>query len=269
MHDVQLKITNADKHLEAASQPNAISDKEKNRIAKAAKEFESLFTTMMLKSMTKNTQGMFGEDSYGGDIYSSMFQSQIGKYISDGKGIGIADMLYKKLTGETLAPEQRYDALGQNLKSNININGLENTNDKIFPSNSSIDRLSKYNSIIEDAANNFGVDKNVIKSVIMTESAGNSKAVSSAKAKGLMQLMDSTAKDLGVKNVWNPKENIYAGTKYLSQLLRQYNGDVKLALAGYNAGPGNVDKYEGVPPFEETKNYISRVMGYLNYFNAK
>ena len=73
---------------------------------------------------------------------------------------------------------------------------------------------------------------------------------------------------MGVKNVWDPKENIYGGTKYLGQMLRQYNGDVKLSLAAYNAGPGNVNKYGGVPPFKETENYISRVLSYYNYLNG-
>jgi soluble lytic murein transglycosylase-like protein len=143
----------------------------------------------------------------------------------------------------------------------------ENNFPLIEPSNSSLKRLNKFDEIIENAAIHYGVDKNLIKSVILTESAGNEKAISSAKAKGLMQLMDATAKDLGVNNVWDPKENIMGGTKYLAEMLRQYNGDLKLALAGYNAGPGNVQKYNGIPPFEETKNYITRVIGYMNHLN--
>jgi soluble lytic murein transglycosylase-like protein len=83
-----------------------------------------------------------------------------------------------------------------------------------------------------------------------------------------MQLLDSTAKDMGVKNIWNPKENVRGGARYLSQLINQYDGNLKMALAAYNAGPGNVERYNGVPPFSETKNYIARVMGYLNYFNG-
>jgi len=84
-----------------------------------------------------------------------------------------------------------------------------------------------------------------------------------------MQLIDSTASNMGVKNVWDPKENIFGGTKYLSQMLRKYNGNVNLALASYNAGPVNVQKYGGVPPFEETQNYIKRVIGYFNHLNGE
>ena len=83
-----------------------------------------------------------------------------------------------------------------------------------------------------------------------------------------MQLMDSTAVELGVENSYDPKQNIFGGAKYLSEMLRQYNGDLELSLAAYNAGPGAVNKHNGVPPFEETKNYISRIKGYLNYFNG-
>ena len=73
---------------------------------------------------------------------------------------------------------------------------------------------------------------------------------------------------MGVKNIWDPQQNIYGGTKYLAEMLRKYNGDLKLALASYNAGPKNVDKYGGIPPFEETKNYVKRVVGYLNHLNG-
>ena len=132
-----------------------------------------------------------------------------------------------------------------------------------------MDRLNKYEDIINAASNSFGVDKNLIKSVILTESAANQNAVSSAKAKGLMQLIDSTATEMGVSNVWDPKENIFGGTKYLAEMLRKYNGDMNLALASYNAGPQNVDKYGGIPPFEETQNYVKRVKGYFNHLNGE
>ncbi len=126
--------------------------------------------------------------------------------------------------------------------------------------------MSNYDDIIQQASETYGVDKNIIKSVILAESSAKENAVSTANAKGLMQIIDSTAKYLGINNVWDPKENIMGGAKYLSELLRKYNGNLKFALAGYNAGPGNVDKYNGIPPFTETQTYVKRVIGYLKNF---
>jgi soluble lytic murein transglycosylase-like protein len=223
---------------------------------------------MMLKSMNKTTSGISDtEDGYGGDMFDTMFEQQIGSYISESKSLGIAEVLYKKITGEEMTPEMR-----SKISTKINVSNTGSTNTgtdatSVTPSDESLNRLNNYESQINEASDSFGVDKNIIKSIIMTESAGNKNAVSSAKAKGLMQLMDSTATDMGVKNSFNPRENILGGTKYFAQMLRQYNGDTKLALAAYNAGPKNVDKYNGVPPFDETKNYINKVLSYFNHFN--
>ncbi len=260
---MDLKITNPSKHLRAAHDIDTAYTGDKAKLKKAAKEFESLFTSMMLKSMTKTTSGMFGDDSFGGDIFDSIFENGIASEVSKGKGIGIADFIYKEL-------ENRYLKNGE---PTLNASGETNTEktapqSPIRPGSSSLKRLGQYENIITKASDIFGVDQNVIRSVILTESAANEKAVSKAKAKGLMQLMDSTAKDMGVKNIWDPEENIFGGTKYLAQMLRLYKGDLKLALASYNAGPGNVDKYGGIPPFEETQNYVNRVLSYLNHLNS-
>ncbi len=267
MEKVSLKINN-DKHLSKPIEINSRYDKkQKEKIADAAKQFESLLTSMMLKSMNKTTGGMFGEEGYGSDLYSTVFEQEIASYISETKSLGIADVLYKKITGEKLAPELRFRRSKQISQIEIKNESVQPDSTKVAPSSESLKRLQKYDDHINEAAQSFGIDKNIIKSIIMAESAANNKAVSSAKAKGLMQLIDSTATDMGVRNVFNPKENILGGAKYFAQMLRQYNGDIKLALAAYNAGPQNVQKYNGVPPFEETKNYINKVLNYLNHFN--
>lgn len=124
---------------------------------------------------------------------------------------------------------------------------------------------TKYDEYINNYAMMYGIDPLLVKSVIKHESGFNANARSSAGAAGLMQLMPSTARGLGVKNIYDPRENISAGTKYLASLLNQYNGNIPLALAAYNAGSGNVKKYGNkIPPFKETQNYVKNIMATYN-----
>ena len=116
-----------------------------------------------------------------------------------------------------------------------------------------------YETLIHKYAAQNNLAPGLVKAVIQTESGGNPRCISGAGAMGLMQLMPENVKDAGVTDPFDPEQNIAAGTKQLAGLLAQYHGDLDLALAGYNAGPGNVRKYGGIPPFTETRNYIQRV----------
>lgn len=120
-------------------------------------------------------------------------------------------------------------------------------------------RLDQYKDEIARAASDFGIDAALLRAVIHAESAFNPLALSAKGAQGLMQLMPGTASDLGIDDVFDPNSNIRGGAEYLSQLLKTFNGDERMATAAYNAGPGAVRKYGGVPPYDETKVYVQRV----------
>ena len=130
---------------------------------------------------------------------------------------------------------------------------------------SSPENLEEY---FKEASETYGVDINLLKAIARQESNFNPSATSSAGAMGVMQLMPSTAKGLGVTNAYDAQENIMGGAKLMAQNLKKYNGDVSLALAAYNAGGGTVDKYGGIPPFKETQNYVKQVLGYYQNSNA-
>jgi len=133
-------------------------------------------------------------------------------------------------------------------------------------SNRSIKGERSFHPIIQNAASRYNIDPALVKAIIMAESDYNPRAVSKKGAKGLMQLMPVTARSLGVDDAFNPKQNILAGVRYFKSLLRQFDGDEKLALAAYNAGSSNVRHYKGIPPFKDTKRYLKKVYRYYEFY---
>ncbi len=123
-----------------------------------------------------------------------------------------------------------------------------------------------FNDLITKYASKNNLQDSLVKAVIKAESGFNPKAVSGAGAQGLMQLMPETAKDLGVTDSLNPEQNIIGGTRYLKSMMDKFNGNVKKALAAYNAGPGAVDRYGGIPPYKETQEYVTKVLKYQEQY---
>jgi hypothetical protein len=120
------------------------------------------------------------------------------------------------------------------------------------------------NEMLVKAGHEHNVDMDLLASVVKAESGGNARAVSPAGARGLMQLMPGTAADLGVSDSFKPEQNVRGGSTYLDALLTRYHDNLALALAAYNAGPAAVDKYNGIPPYRETKLYVARVIHEFN-----
>jgi soluble lytic murein transglycosylase-like protein len=129
----------------------------------------------------------------------------------------------------------------------------------VFDGRASATAPKHFEAAVHEAARAHGVDPRLVAAVARRESAWNARAVSHAGACGIMQLMPDTARYLGVRNVFDARENIFGGTRYLRTLLDTFGGDLDLALAAYNAGPGAVEKYRGVPPYRETRAYVAAV----------
>ena len=234
---------------------NGLESENSDKLKKACKDFEAIFLNIMFKEMRKtvNEKDDFFANS-GSKIFSDMLDNEYSKKAASGEGLGLWKMIYKNL--QTVQNSQNHDHV--DLKSDFKTINKNNGTE--------LNKKEKIEKIIFEKSKKYGVDPLLIRAIAKNESGFNDKAVSPVGAKGVMQLMDSTASEMGVKNPFDPEENIEGGVKYFSFLLNKF-GDIKLAVAAYNAGPGNVRKYGGIPPFKETERYVGRVLN--DYRDAK
>jgi len=222
--------------------PNAASGDAKKW--KVAQEFEAMFIHQMLKSM-RNTVPKDEEMSNGRRIFTEMMDEQIANTASRTGSFGLAQIIYKELAGKDAeSPQKIMAAQGA------------------YSAQYTRASATQIETWVNEASETLNMDKNLLRAVIRQESGGNSLARSDKGAKGLMQLMDFTAKEMGVVNPYSGRQNVMGGAKYLKQLLSRFNGDESKALAAYNAGPGAVEQYGGIPPYEETQNYVKNVLQY-------
>jgi soluble lytic murein transglycosylase-like protein len=249
---------------------------------KTALDFQSMFLTQMYKSMRQSTLAEGNEltqASPGREIFSEMLDTEYAgldaknplisgpqgmKNAQTGISNSLASQIYRALrraegTDPTSVNPTSADATSAPMSPNPSSAAQAGADTRSGKHAASMSEAA-LKPIVELASATYGVSANLIKSVIKAESANQPAAVSGAGAKGLMQLMDSTAQSLGVRNPFNAEENVLAGTRYLKDLLDRYDGDETKALAAYNAGPTAVDRYRGVPPFPETKTYVDTVM---------
>ena len=173
----------------------------------------------------------------------------------------------------TFAFEQPEEAVGEPsagaqavVSKTVSENDSRDGNESLLFTERSLKGERSFHLIIQKIALRYNLDPALVKAIIMVESEYNPNAISGKGAKGLMQLMPVTARSLGVDDIFNPEQNIHAGVRHFKFLLKQFDGDIKLALAAYNAGSKSVRRYKDIPPFKATKRYLMKVFRYWEFY---
>ncbi len=217
-------------------------------LKKTCKDFEAMMIAQMIKVMYESLpKDATIKSNAANSIYKSMYINALSDKIAEDSTFGLADEIFNSLKTDIRGNKQNSNAARNKQKTTQKSSNL----------------MNEIDSAVKEASKMYSIPVKLIKSSIKAESDFNPAAISSRGAVGLMQLMPNTARDMGLQNISNIDENILAGTKYLSNLMKRFKNE-KMAIAAYNAGPSNVKKYNGLPPFKETRNYVKKVFAYEN-----
>jgi soluble lytic murein transglycosylase-like protein len=222
-------------------------------VRKAARDFEGLLLAQLFKVMKNSIRSSQDETLLRSDVLSEFADLELGRVLAERRPIGLSEVVYRSLgNARTLTPPREHSQAAPM--------PLLPAARAPVPLKQPLPSISPLEPIVARAAERHGLDPRLLHAVIACESAGNPQAQSPRGAKGLMQLVDSTAQMLGVRDVYDPEENVEGGARYLKSLLNRFHQKLEWALAAYNAGPSAVERHQGVPPYAETKRYVKKVL---------
>lgn len=264
---------------DSGDNPAERPDNDLDGLRRVATQFESLFYGQLIRSMRETVpeNGFWGAGG-GTKIYRQMHDQAMADGLAAGGGLGIANLIVRQLEHSLAGEEaggavnmpptplpptpsvsslQAYQRQGQTGERIARMVRLRHRADAV--GGAVADSLSRYQRELSQAADATNLDPALVLAVMVRESGGDAGAVSVRGAQGLMQLMPGTAREVGVDDLADPAQNLQGGATYLARMLRRYDGDLDLALAAYNSGPGAVDRAGGVPDYPETRAYVKAV----------
>lgn len=233
-----------------------------------AREFESMFASTMIRAMRKTV----GNDplvpqSTGEKMYTEMLDDHYARLLSENGGLGLAKQILDELGEDDTSLDELTNLKQLGRGVSLGSYGYGPPAKSSVSADQLYTNVGPWQDLITEMSGKYNLDPDLVAAVIARESSGNPHAVSRAGAKGLMQLMDTTAKEMGTRDSFDPAQNVRGGARYLRTMLDRFKGDIRKALASYNSGPSAVERHNGVPPYKETIEYVDAVMNLKTAFS--